>query len=65
MNRAPSRDGAGGSWLVDHIEYELPLGVLGQISAGWFVKNKLQKMFDYRHEVTKKTCEAEVAQGRG
>lgn len=58
-------DGQGGSWLVDHIEYELPMGVLGNLSAGWFVRRKMEKMFDYRHEVTKKTCEAEAAQGRG
>ncbi len=57
-------DGAGGSWLVDHIEYELPLGVLGQVAAGWFVRSKIQRMFDYRHEVTKKACEERAAQGR-
>ncbi len=63
-------DGEGGSWLTDRIEYELPLGVLADLGVGWFVRRKLSKMFDYRHEVTKKACEAEAArrasdQGRG
>jgi ligand-binding SRPBCC domain-containing protein len=52
-------DGAGGSWLVDHIEYELPLGALGNLVAGRFVRNKIDKMFDYRHAVTKRACEGE------
>lgn len=51
-------DGQGGSWLVDHIDYELPLGFLGQIGGGWFVRRKLEKMFEYRHAVTKRACEA-------
>jgi ligand-binding SRPBCC domain-containing protein len=54
-------DTAGGSWLVDHIEYELPGGLLGDLGAGWFVKKKIARMFDYRHQVTKKACEAEAA----
>ena len=57
-------DGEGGSWLIDHIEYELPLGILGLIGAGWFVRNKIEKMFDYRHEVTRKACEAEARETR-
>ena len=55
-------DGAGGSWLVDHIEYDL--GLLGNLGAGWFVKRRMEKMFAYRHEVTRKACEAEVT-GQG
>ncbi len=50
-------DGEGGSWLCDRIEYELPLGALGQLAAGAFVRRKIKKMFDYRHEVTKRACE--------
>jgi ligand-binding SRPBCC domain-containing protein len=53
-------DGAGGSWLCDHIEYELPGGILGRLGAGWLVKRRMERMFAYRHEVTKKTCEAEA-----
>jgi ligand-binding SRPBCC domain-containing protein len=50
-------DASGGAWLVDHIEYELPLGALGQLGGGWFVRRKLARMFAYRHEVTKRVCE--------
>ena len=50
-------DAGGGAWLVDHIDYELPLGALGQLGGGWFVRRKLAKMFEYRHAVTKRECE--------
>ena len=52
-------DGEGGAWLVDHIDYTLPLGALGQLGGGWFVRRKLTRMFDYRHAVTKRACEAQ------
>lgn len=52
-------DGAGGTWLVDHIDYALPLGALGQLGGGWFVRRKLERMFAYRHEVTRKACEGD------
>ncbi len=40
------------SYLEDHIDYELPLGWLGKIVAGSMVRNKLDKMFAYRHFIT-------------
>jgi ligand-binding SRPBCC domain-containing protein len=51
-------DGAGGAWLVDTVEYELPLGLLGRLMAGAFVRAKLERLFAFRHEVTKRACEA-------
>jgi ligand-binding SRPBCC domain-containing protein len=45
-------DGTGGSRLTDRIEYALPLGALGRLFGGWFVRRKLERMFAYRHEVT-------------
>jgi ligand-binding SRPBCC domain-containing protein len=54
-------DGEGGTWLIDHIEYELPLGLLGHVAGGWFVRRMLTRMFDYRHRVTKAACEASSA----
>jgi hypothetical protein len=51
-------DGAGGTWLIDRIEYELPLGMLGRIGGGWFARRKIERMFEFRHEVTKKACES-------
>jgi ligand-binding SRPBCC domain-containing protein len=51
-------DGNGGCLLVDRIEYELPLGAVGRLFGGPLVRRKLERMFEYRHEVTKKACEA-------
>ncbi len=51
-------DGQGGSILRDEVEYQLPLGRLGQFLGGRLIRNKLKKMFDYRHEVTRKTLES-------
>jgi len=38
--------------LEDRVDYELPLGLLGNFLAGWFVRRKLKKLFAYRHRVT-------------
>lgn len=50
-----------GAILRDEIEYEPPLWFFGQIVASLLIVPKLEKMFAYRHEVTKKWCEAEKA----
>lgn len=43
--------------LTDDIEYELPLGALGRLAGGWFARRNLEKLFEYRHEVTRRACE--------
>jgi len=43
--------------LTDNIRYKLPFGCVGQVLAGWMVRRKLAKLFDYRHRVTKAACE--------
>ena len=43
--------GHGTTRMIDEIEYELPLGLLGDLLGGAFTKGKLQRMFDYRHRV--------------
>jgi uncharacterized protein (TIGR01777 family) len=43
---------AGGSVLEDRIQYALPLGSLGALVAGRFVRSKLERMFAYRHRIT-------------
>ena len=48
--------------LTDDIEYELPLGLPGRIVGGPIARWQLQKMFDYRHEVTRRACEDEPAE---
>ncbi len=50
----PHTDGAR---LIDEIEYEPPFWVLGALAAPFAVVPKLEKMFKYRHLVTKKWCE--------
>lgn len=44
--------------LSDDIEYELPLGALGRLFGGGFARRELDKLFDYRHEVTRRECES-------
>lgn len=50
----PHEDGA---ILRDEIEFEPPLSFLGEIAAPIFIVPKLEKMFEFRHEVTRKWCE--------
>ncbi|MBL9039831.1 MAG: TIGR01777 family oxidoreductase, partial [Archangium sp.] len=45
--------GGGQSALVDDVEYELPLGALGDVFGGGFARGKLDATFDYRHAVTR------------
>lgn len=44
--------GDSACWLEDRIEYALPLGFLGRWFGGWFVRRKLERLFEYRHRVT-------------
>lgn len=41
----------GTTMMIDEIDYALPMGWLGELVAGSFTRAKLQKMFDYRHQV--------------
>ena len=43
-----------GCRLRDEIEYEPPLGWLGRLGDSIAVRPKLVKLFDYRHEVTRR-----------
>lgn len=42
-------DSATTSSLEDHIEYELPLGPVGDLAGGWFAGATLDQVFRYRH----------------
>ena len=42
-----------GSRLIDDVEYELPLGALGRLAGGAFAARKLERLFAYRHRVTR------------
>ncbi|HEV2387026.1 MAG TPA: SRPBCC family protein [Candidatus Acidoferrales bacterium] len=50
-------DGADACCLEDEIVYEFPLGWLGRLLAGRFVRRKLERLFDYRHRLTAETLE--------
>jgi len=51
-------DGANASWLEDRVEYEMPLGWLGRICGGWYLRKRLGRMFAWRHAVTAKAVAA-------
>lgn len=48
---------ADGAILRDEIDYEPPLGFVGRALAPLIVRKRLQKLFDFRHEVTRQWCE--------
>lgn len=50
----PHEDGA---ILRDEIEYEPPFWIFGAFAAPFAIAPKLEKMFEYRHRVTKNWCE--------
>lgn len=52
-------DGQGGTILRDEVEYRLPLGFLGRWLAGGLVRRKLERMFAYRHETTRRWVESQ------
>ena len=53
----PHKDG---SLLRDEITYELPLGFVGRLLANGLIQKRLQRLFDYRHEITRRWCEDSV-----
>lgn len=50
---APTAQGT--TLMTDEVEYALPLGWLGAWLGGGFVRAKLQRMFDYRHQVVRRS----------
>lgn len=53
----PHADGAS---LRDEIEFEPPMSFIGELAAPLFILPRLEKMFDFRHKVTKEWCEGSV-----
>jgi ligand-binding SRPBCC domain-containing protein len=51
-------NGKGGTILRDEVEYEPPLGKLGRFLGGRFIESKLKRLFDYRHDVTRRVLES-------
>jgi ligand-binding SRPBCC domain-containing protein len=44
--------------LTDDIDYELPLGIVGRVFGGWFARRNLERLFEFRHRVTRQACES-------
>ncbi len=44
--------------LSDEIEYQLPLGPLGKLFGGGVARRQLDRLFAFRHDVTRRQCEA-------
>lgn len=51
-------DGPSACFLEDRVEYALPFGALGRWFAGWYVRRKLARLFEYRHATTAHECAA-------
>ena len=50
-----------GCLLRDEIHYRLPLGPLGQLVEPLLVRPRLQKLFRYRHEITRQTILSQLS----
>ncbi|MEM9345876.1 MAG: SRPBCC family protein [Planctomycetota bacterium] len=55
-------DGQGRTILRDEVTFLPPLGVVGRALGGWFILRQLERMFTYRHEITKRIVEAAGSQ---
>ena len=49
---AQTRDGMPGTLLRDHVVYELPFGILGDLADRLFVRRQMDSIFRYRQERT-------------
>lgn len=49
---------AEGAVLRDEIEFEPPLWFLGSLAAPFAIVPKIEKMFEFRHKITKEWCES-------
>lgn len=47
----------GGSLLRDTVQYALPLGPLGVLAHGLFVRKQLEELFAFRHAETRRVLE--------
>ena len=43
-------DGAGGTTMVDRVEYAIPLGRAGELAHRAFVRRDIERIFDHRSE---------------
>lgn len=43
--------------LTDDVTYELPLGALGRVFGAPIARRELERLFAFRHDVTRRACE--------
>ena len=48
----------GGTRLTDSVDFELPGGRFPELLFGWLIRAQMEKMFAFRHAVTRRECEA-------
>jgi ligand-binding SRPBCC domain-containing protein len=51
---------AEGASLRDEIDYQPPMGFAGRLVAPLLINRRLEKLFAYRHAVTRRWCERPV-----
>jgi ligand-binding SRPBCC domain-containing protein len=51
-------DGRGGTILRDEVDYVPPMGWLGRVLGDGLLRDKLRRLFDYRHEATRRIVES-------
>jgi ligand-binding SRPBCC domain-containing protein len=51
-------DGVDACYLEDRIEYALPFGLAGRWLMGRIIERKLDRLFQYRHQITREVNEA-------
>jgi hypothetical protein len=49
-----------GSLLRDEVDFEPPMWIFGTLAAPRAIVPRLEKMFEYRHQVTREWCESET-----
>ena len=45
----------GGTLIEDYIEYKVPLGAIGNLITGSFIRKDITKIFSYRQKVIART----------
>ncbi len=58
LHRVEPIEGGRACVLTDAITYRLPFGVLGRIGGGAFARGELERLFNYRHALTKADLES-------
>jgi ligand-binding SRPBCC domain-containing protein len=51
----------GGTLMMDKVEYELPLGPLGELMHAWIVRDKLASIFDFRFRTLERLFNASAS----